>query len=240
MLLTQEIQDKLKSLCDGKTKIVIEGFNALGDLFTTKGKISKGDNETPVVHDKVVFLDFGKPTKRPYSDWVAPFETEFDATDAMTKSFIIKRISLESGEVLFENGDADKYLQQAQENMKAYEQNARAEGRWIEERDDVSSELMSLLAQPIRLDGEDCVLAELPRKSTNYGQSIIQVRRTTLAGSLFVDEKSTLETLNPETGELDYVVSNKECVFDNANIMKNRASKIGTAQTQNQSQLGEE
>ena len=157
MLLTQEVQERLKSLCDGETKIVIEGFNALGDLFTTKGKISKGKNETPSVHDNVVFLDFGKPTKRPYSKWVAPFETEFNATNTMTKSFIIKRISLESGEVLFENADADEYLKQAQENMKAYEQEAREEGRWIEEHDAVSSELMSMLAQPIRINGEDYV-----------------------------------------------------------------------------------
>jgi len=210
MLLTQEIQERLKALCDGESKITIEGFNAFGDSFTTKGKVSKGDEGKPVVYEDVVYVDFGHREGRPYSSFVAPFKSEVDMSDTFGKSLVIKKITLENGEVLFENADADKYLQVAKANMEKYKKQAEAEGRWIEEHDGVSSELMSLLGKPIVLDGQEGVLAELPRKANNFGGAMITVRSTSLAGGLHVNPGSTLETVNLETGEREYVVSKKE------------------------------
>lgn len=241
MLFTQEIQEKLKAICDGKSKIVIEGFNVLGDPFTTKGKVSKGDDGAPVVYEDIVYVDFGHREGKPYSSFVAPFKPEVDMTDTFSKSLIIKKVTLENGEVLFENADADKYLQAANANMEKYKTEAEAEGRWIEEHDAVSSELMSLLGKPVVLDGEEGVLAELPRKANNLGGAMITIRRTSLAGGLHVEPSSTLETINLETGEREYVVSNKE--YDLKEVFAlydSRREKIESSSAKTQSQPGDE
>ena len=78
MLMSKELVAKLKEFGEDKTKIVIEGFNGVGDTFTTKGKIAKGDESNPVVYENVVFLDFGYREGRPYSELVASFLTEWN------------------------------------------------------------------------------------------------------------------------------------------------------------------
>lgn len=239
MKFTEELQEILKTLCDGETKIIIDGFNALGDPFTTKGKISKGDNGNPVVYDDVVYIDFGIPEDQPYSDWVAPFETEFDPRDRMSMAFIIGRITLETGEVLYENADAEKYFEAAKENMKAYKEKAEKEGRWIEEQDGVSKEMMSMLARPIVLDGNAGVLAELPRLSSNYGSAMLQIRKTSLVGGLHVRSGSTLEKVDLETGEVEYVVSNKEYGLESTAIIRRRAQKVAEAKANGTGEPGD-
>ena len=240
MLFTQELQEKLKSLCVGESKIVIEGFNSLGDPFVTKGRVAKGDKGNPVVHDNVVCLDFGHSVKKPYSNWVAPYVSEVDMTDTMSKDLIIKTISLENGDVLFENADAEKYLAAAKENMVNYKQQAQEDGRWIDELDSVSNGLMSLLGRPIRLDGEECILAELPRRASNAGTSMIQVRRASLVGGVHVRPNSFLEAVDLDTGDVEYVTSNKERDQKNDDIFKQRVEKIEKVKLENQPQPGEE
>lgn len=207
MLLTQELQEKLKSLCDGKSKIVIEGFNGYGDMFTTKGRISKGDDATPVVYENVVFIDFGHREGRPYSEFVAGFVTECMEGKVYGDDLIVARISLESGEVLFENADAGNYMAQAQKNMEKHEAEARAEGRWIEERDPVSEKLMELVGRPFRIGNHQGVVVNPPRTATNSGAAIVDYR-TVGRTCVFVDEKACLEVLDLDTDQFEFVVSN--------------------------------
>ena len=207
MLLTQELQEKLKSLCDGKSKIVIEGFNGYGDVFSTKGRISKGDASTPVVYENVVFMDFGHREGRPYSEFVAGFVTDPMEGKVYGDDLIVARIMLETGEVLFENADAADYMAQAQNNLAKYEAEARAEGRWIEERDPVSESLMGLVGRPFRIGDRQGVLSVPPRRATNSGHAIAEYK-TVGNTCVFVDENSCLEILDMDTDQFQFVVSN--------------------------------
>ena len=207
MLLTQELQERLKSLCDGKSKIVIDGFNGYGDIFTTKGRISKGDDETPVVYENVVFVDFGHREGRPYSEFVAGFVTDPMEGKVYGDDLIIARISLENGEVLFENADFENYMAQAQKNMEKYEAKARAEGRWIEERDPVSEKLMGLVGRPFRIGEHQGVVVIPPRTATNRGDACVDYR-TVGRTCAFINENACLEILNMDTDQFEFVVSN--------------------------------
>lgn len=207
MLLTQELQEKLKSLCDGKTRIVIDGFNGYGDTFTTKGKISKGDDATPVVYENVVFIDFGHREGRPYSEFVAGFITECRDDALYGDDLVVARISLENGEVLFENADLEKYMAKAQRNMTKCEERAKAEGRWIDERDPVSERLMAMVGKPFRIGDNAGVVVVPPRVATNSGAAIVEYR-TIGHTCVFVDENSCLESLNLDTEEFEFEVAN--------------------------------
>lgn len=250
MLLTQEIQEKLKALCDGKTKIVIEGINGLGDPFVTKGMISKGDNGEPVVYEHVFFVDFGHREGRPYSEFVSSFLV--DCKDKIyDDDFIVARIILENGEVLFENEDIEKYIAETQENMREYEEKARAAGRWIDERDPVSEKLMTMVGKPFRIGNDQGVLVVPPRTATNLGNAIARYR-TVGNTSVFVDEYSCLESLNVDTGEFEFEVSNglnlpngKKVPFEEAEeafqtkiktkkLIRERAERIAAAKAQSE------
>ena len=206
MLLTQEIIERLKSLCEGGEKIVIEGFNGLGDTFTTKGKVSRGDSTDPVVYENVVFLDFGHREGRPYSELVAAFLTECEEYIA-DSDLIVARISLENGEVLFENKDIEKYMAKAQNNMAKYVKEGKEDGRWIDEHDPVSEKLMTMVGKPFRLNGQNGVLTVPPRLVSNSGEASIQLKRIGNTNA-FIDAESCLESVNLDTEKFEFEVSN--------------------------------
>lgn len=250
MLLTQEIQEKLKLLCDGKTKIVIEGINGLGDPFVTKGMISRGDNGQPVVYENVIFVDFGHREGRPYSEFVASFLTNCKEK-IYEDDFIIARITLENGEVLFENEDIEKYVAEAQDNMTKYEEKAKAEGRWIDEYDPVSAKLMTMVGKPFRIGDSQGVLTVPPRKASNFGSAIVGYKTVGMT-CVFVDADSCLESLNVDSGEFEFEVTNgvnlpdgKKVAFEDADkaletkmktekLIWARAEKIAAAKAQSE------
>lgn len=206
MLMSKELVAKLKEFGEDKTKIVIEGFNGLGDTFTTKGKIAKGDESNPVVYENVVFLDFGHREGRPYSELVASFLTECEEYIA-DNDLIVARISLENGEVLFENKDIEKYMATAKTNMAKYEKKCKEEGRWIDEHDAVSEKLMTMVGRPFRLNGKNGVLTVPPRKAANSGDAIVNYK-TVGNTNTFIDSDSCLESVNLDTEEFEFEVSN--------------------------------
>ena len=206
MLMSKELVAKLKAFGEDKTKIVIEGFNGLGDTFITKGKIAKGDESNPVVYENVVFLDFGHREGRPYSELVASFLTECEEYIAYN-DLIVARISLENGEVLFENKDVEKYMTTAKSNMAKYEKKSKEEGRWIDEHDAVSEKLMTMVGRPFRLNGKNGVLTVPPRQAANSGEASI-LFKTVGNTNTFIDSDSCLESVNLDTEEFEFEVSN--------------------------------
>ena len=148
MLLTNELQEKLKTLCDGKTKIVIKGFNDLGDPFETKGRIAKDGNGEGAVYSQGLFLEFIDKYTQLKNKWTAPYFAEIGDVDSVGTNLIIGSIELEGGEVLFENADAEKYLAEAKARREKYISTANEEGRLITKYELVSKTLLGLLGRP--------------------------------------------------------------------------------------------
>ena len=219
MLLTNELQEKLKKLCDGKTKIVIKGFNELGDPFETKGRISKCyDVKAAVykaaVYDGSLFLEFGKEksaSDTPYTKWVAQYYTEISNFEVLEATrLIITSITLDSGEVLLENADAEKYYAIAKEMGESFESIFRKNGNLIQNFDPVSKELFNYIGKPIVIDGNDCILTEAPRMKGGITASWAEIVNGDSWNVCPIGSNSGLIAVNLDTDEEEFVCANKD------------------------------
>ena len=212
MLLTNELQEKLKTLCDGKTKIVIKGFNDLGDPFETKGRIAKDGNGEGAVYSQGLFLEFIDKYTQLKNKWTAPYFAEIGDVDSVGTNLIIGSIELEGGEVLFENADAEKYLAEAKARKEKYISTANEEGRLITKYELVSKTLLGLLGRPISFDdydGDICgVLTELPRYADDKGYAIIKMINGTDVKTFYVGASDALDVVDLDADEKNYVCAN--------------------------------
>ena len=225
MKISNELQKKLKTLCDGKTKIIITGFNDLGQPFETKGKITRDDKGDISVLEDRIYLEFGKEKfneKTPYTKWVAPYVTNYEEDGFEGTTLIIKTIKLENGEVLFENEDADKYLDKIIIKYKQYEKELEDMGCFVGGNSPVSKELLNYLGKPITIvefenhhgkpttvDSLECVLSSLP-ETYDDGFSRIKVRDSVLVGSIGIHSDAALLAVNLDTGEEEFVCANQD------------------------------
>ena len=212
MLLTNEVQEKLKELCDGKTKIVIKGFNDLGDPFETKGRIAKDINGEVAVYSQGLFLEFIDKNNIARYNWIAPYFSEIGDVDSVGTNLIIDSIKLDSGEVLFKNADAERYLADAKIRMDDYISKAKEEGRLIKNYELVSKTLLGLLGRPISFDdydGDICgVLTELPRYADDKGHAIIKMINGTDIKTFYVGSSDALDVVDLDADEKNYVCAN--------------------------------
>jgi hypothetical protein len=116
-------------------------------------------------------------------------------------TLIIDRIELANGEVVFQNEDAEKYLQTAKKELPKYVEKLKTEGRYVEQVDPVTEKLSHMIGQPIIIDnhrkgvltncmmvantGAVCIdLLEGPGRTNDYVEKDTRITTTDLQGNI--------------------------------------------------------
>ena len=224
--------NKIKNFWENKEAITIVGINGVGEPFETSGQIATDDKNNIGVYDEAIFLYFGQLNNEKF---IAPFPSSCEDKCFWNVNFFIKEVKDKDGNVLFDNPNFEELKMISENSRKETENRLIADGRLIEEDDNVLKSLRNMIGKPIIIyDNEDYnggVLVNI-KGSANNGSACIDVRVATLVGGLHVNYDSCLATLD-KNGQMVTIADNNIDKNNTLRIFKDRKNKILDAKYRN-------
>ena len=154
---TKEQKERLRKAWQAREELTIEGVNALGDKFVTKGRVSTTDDGKARISDHInqkgveyngLFLEFGLLRERDcqQTKWSAPYELNVEEGEFAT-GFTIKTIKGKDGKVIFEQENFNEVELICAKN-KVIEMN-RNKNRQIKVEDPITKACRENIGKPV-------------------------------------------------------------------------------------------